>query len=490
MTADESRDRRGGWRAWSPASSARVRIFAAYVVLLAIGLGCAIVFGRREMLVHIDGRIDAELSERVADLQHVAGTGVDPATGRRLTDVAQLLDAGIAMSTPEQNATVIAFLDGRPYARLAGPVPYRLDTDPRLAARWATIGRSRLGSAETPAGELRYAAIPVAALGDGRRGVFVAAIFAGQERAVVGDVTGVLIRTAALVLIVALVIGWVAAGRVLAPVRQVTDLARSITDTDLRRRIPVHGTDEVSRLSVTFNAMLARLERAFALQRSLLDDAGHELRTPITIIRGHLELMGDDPGERKETLELVTDELDRMSRMVDDLLVLATASQPQFLHLAAVDLSRLMADVRAKAVALAPRDWQLIPPPQTTVVLDRQRIIQALMQLAANAVQHTTPADRITLSAQLHEHTGMVSISVTDTGPGVPSAEQQAIFERFHRGSTGRADGSGAGLGLAIVRSIAEAHHGHVELDSVPGHGARFQLVLPTDPGQRIEAPS
>ena len=433
------------------------------------------------MLVHVNHRIDAELNERVADLQGVAAAGVDPANGRRLTGVADLLRSGIAQSAPEQNATVIALLDGRPYARLAGAVPYRIDTDPELVARWAQTARSTFGSASTPAGALRYAAIPVTAPGDKHRGVFVAAIFAGRERAVVGDVTGVLVRTAGAVLIVALVVGWVTAGRVLAPVRQVTDLARSITDTDIRRRIPVHGTDEVSRLAGTFNAMLDRLEQAFALQRNLLDDAGHELRTPITIIRGHLELMGDDPAERKETVALVTDELDRMSRMVDDLLTLARSAQPTFLRFDAVDLRQLLRDVHAKAEALGVRDWQLTEPPAAVAVLDRQRITQAIVQLATNAVQHTEPGDRITLGASLDRAADTVIFTVTDTGPGIPVAEQQAIFERFHRGAVERESSHGAGLGLAIVRSIAEAHGGRVEVHSVPGHGATFRLIVPID---------
>ena len=480
-TADASGTGQAAWRRWSPASSARVRIFAAYVLLLAIGLGCAILFGRREISQHVNHRIDAELGERVADLRAVAKTGVDPTSGRRLTDVAGLLQAGLARSTPEQNAVVIALLDGQPYARLAGPEPYRVEVDKELVARWSATRHSAFGTAATPAGELRYAAIPVTAAGDPHHGVFVAGIFAGRERAVVGDVTGVLVRTSAVVLGVALLVGWITAGRVLSPVRQVTDLARTITDTDIRRRIPVHGSDEVSRLAGTFNAMLDRLEQAFTMQRSLLDDAGHELRTPITIVRGHLELMGDDPVERKETLELVTDELDRMSRMVDDLLTLAKASQPRFLRLDVVDAAALVGDVHAKAAALAPRDWRLEQPPRTTVVVDRQRITQALMQLATNAVRHTGPGDRITIGARIDPTAGTAAFHVEDTGQGIPADEHEAIFERFHRGSATREDGQGAGLGLSIVRSIAEAHGGRVELRSATGRGACFRLIVPLE---------
>lgn len=458
-----------------------MRIFAAYVLLLAIGLACAVVFGRREMLLHVNRRIDAELSERITDFQSLASAGIDPATGRRLTTVNELLSAGIAHSTAEQNATVIALLDGRPYKRLAGPVPFEIDTDAKLVGRWAATAHSMLGSAASPAGALRFAAVPVAVRGDPHKGVFVAAVFASRERAVVGDVTVVLGRTAGVVTAIALVVGWLAAGRVLTPVRQVTQLARSITDTDIRRRIPVRSSDEVSTLASTFNAMLDRLEHAFSLQRGILDDASHELRTPITIVRGHLELMGDDPEDQKETLALVMDELDRMSRMVDDLLTLAKAGQPEYLHVGVIYVDHLMADVHAKAKALAPRDWQLEASPHATVVADGQRITQVLMQLASNAVQHTEPGARITLSAAVDWQQGTVVFAVRDTGAGIPIAEQQVIFERFHRGTTSRPQSTGAGLGLAIVRSIAEAHHGHVEVHSAAGQGAEFRLVLPLD---------
>ncbi len=224
--------------------------------------------------------------------------------------------------------------------------------------------------------------------------------------------------------------------------------------------------------------MLDRLESAFAGQRRFLDDAGHELRTPITIVRGHLELMGDDPQERRETLALVTDELERMSRLVDDVLTLAKAEQPDFLDLETVDVETLSREVFAKAAALAERDWQLGAVGRGMIVADRQRLTQALVQLAQNAVQHTAEGDSIALSSSVTE--GRARFSVRDWGPGVSAAERERIFERFGRGTAARREG--AGLGLAIVRAIAEAHGGGVELESRPGEGARFTLELPLDP--------
>ena len=152
---------------------------------------------------------------------------------------------------------------------------------------------------------------------------------------------------------------WLAAGRALAPLKALSNTARSINDTDLSRRIAVRGNDEIAELGTTFNEMLDRLDYAFTSQRAFMADVSHELRTPITIIRGHLETLGDDPEERREAMAVVADELDRMSRLVDDLLVLARASRPDFLRVEPLDLDLLTHDLFAKARQLGPRDWGL-----------------------------------------------------------------------------------------------------------------------------------
>ncbi len=159
-----------------------------------------------------------------------------------------------------------------------------------------------------------------------------------QARETVRDL--VLVSLASLAL--AGLASWVVAGRILRPVRLVRQTAAEISEQDLTRRIPVEGSDEISGMAATFNAMLDRLEDAFAAQRRFVDDAGHELRTPITVVRGHLELMGDDPVEREQTIALVTQELDRMARIVTDLLALAKADRPDFVRLGEpVDMAQL-----------------------------------------------------------------------------------------------------------------------------------------------------
>jgi signal transduction histidine kinase len=274
------------------------------------------------------------------------------------------------------------------------------------------------------------------------------------------------------------VLAWLVAGRVLAPVRSATETARKLTETDMSQRVPVPaGNDEIADLARTFNAMLDRLESAFRTQRQFLDDAGHELRTPITIIRGHLELEGDDPDERAETRAVVLDELDRMARIVNDLLVLARAEERDFLQREAVDLDVLTTDLLVKARGLADRDWRLSATGHGVVVVDRQRVTQAVMNLLDNAARHTQTGSVIDLGSELVD--GEARLWVADQGPGIAPRDQARIFDRFARSHDARGRSGTAGLGLAIVKSIAEAHGGRVEVHSRPAAGARFTLIIP-----------
>jgi signal transduction histidine kinase len=267
------------------------------------------------------------------------------------------------------------------------------------------------------------------------------------------------------------------ARRILGSVQAVSTSARSISETDLSRRIDVQGDDEIARLAETFNELLARLERAFLAQRAFVDDAGHELRTPITIVRGHLEGLGDDPEERRHTIELVTDELDRMARMVNDLLLMAKAQQPALLRMDLVDVGELTRDVAAKAAALAPRDWRVEAQGDGAIIGDRQRLTQAMVQLAQNAADHTHEGDMIGIGSAVGG--GVARMWVRDTGPGIPPETQERIFERFHRGGTRHSEG--AGLGLPIVKAIAEGHGGSVSAQSVEGEGATFTIEVPVN---------
>jgi two-component system, OmpR family, sensor kinase len=460
-------------------ASFRVRILAGYVGLLAAATILSVFVAREALERRLDQRIDEALVQESRELRQLA-RGNDPETGERFAgDVRRIFEVFLARNVPSRNEAFLTFVGSEPFLRSSQVVPYRLDQDGELVSRWSSLDESERGSVETAAGSVEYLAVPL--VGDGApRGVFVAAIFRDRESGEVSDALRVAAGVGVGMLLIGSVLAWLLADRVLRPVKAVTDTARSISGGDLSRRIPVSGHDEIAVLAQTFNEMLARLETAFKAQQRFVDDAGHELRTPITIVRGHLELVEDDPDERRETLALVLDELDRMARIVDDLLTLAKWEQPDFLAPAPMEVGALVDDVLAKASALGPRDWRLDAFADATIVADRQRITQALMQLAQNAVQHTDEGDEIGLGAYVGE--GEARLWVRDTGPGIPFEEQRHVFDRFYRAdATRRSDG--AGLGLSIVQAIARAHGGRVELSSVPGSGATFALILPAGPG-------
>lgn len=468
--------RRSGRLRGIPASL-RTRIAAFFIAFFALAMGASVLVTYQALQIRLDQRIDGELAQEVAELRRLVD-GNDPADGEPFGNrVRRIFTVYLQRNVPSQNEALITLVDGRPYQRSRQVVPYRLDKDPALVARWAELRVPDRGNVETPAGRVEYLAVPLAA-GAETRGLFVAAIFRDREK---GEVNAAVQAAGAFglaVLLLGSLLAWRLADRVIKPVRELTETARSISETDLSARIPERGRDEVAQLAATFNRMLGRLEGAFESQRRFLDDAGHELKTPLTIVRGHLELLGDDPDERRETVALVMDELDRMTRIVGDVILLAKHEQSDFLELSTVDVASLTDELHAKATALAPRNWVLAHRGRGVIVADRQRLTQAVMQLALNAARHSDTGESITLGSSIAS--GEARFWVRDQGPGIPLEDQQTIFERFQRGAdTPRWEG--AGLGLAIVKAIAEAHRGRVELVSRPGSGAMFTLVVAVD---------
>jgi signal transduction histidine kinase len=471
--AERGRDRRVRW----VPGSLRARIVAWFIGVLALMTLALVLVTYEVLLIRLDQRIDTELQQEAAELRRLA-SGRDPATGEPFgSRVERIFDVFLQRNIPSPNEALITFVAGEPYKRSALVVPYRLDEDPELVARWSRLARTDRSSVLTPVGRVEYLAVPVR-VGLETNGVFVAAIFRDRLREDADSVVFAAGAVGLAVLLLGSLLAWRLADRVVRPVTALTRAARSISETDFSARIPEHGRDEVAQLASTFNDMLDRLERAFASQRRFVDDAGHELRTPLTIVRGHLELLGDDPDEQRETIALVTDELERMGRIVDDLILLAKYEEPDFLDFSAVELAELTDELLAKSSALAPREWVLEERGKGVIIADRQRLTQAVAQLAENAARHGEPGAPIVLGSSLGR--GEARIWVRDRGPGVRPSERAAIFERFRRGA-GRGRSEGSGLGLAIVRTIAEAHHGRVELESEVGVGSTFTIVVPVD---------
>jgi len=474
---------------------ARARILAWYVVLMASSALVSTLAVREILLTRLHERIENSVLLEMEEFRRLL-QGRDPNTGQPFgNDVAAVFDVFLNRNLTEEGEYFLALLDGQLYKASPKELPALLQSQSDFVQEWSQLTTSEHGKIATPAGELLYWAKPVKSpdmLGTNSeftgtrypQAVFVIVRTPSVEGREVIEAVKVVARVSLVVLVMASVLSWIAAGRILAPLRLLTETARSIRDSDLSQRIAVKGEDELAEMAKTFNEMLERLQTAFANQRDFVNDVSHELRTPITIIRGHLELLGNDPEERQATIELVTDELDRMSRFVEDLLLLAKAEQPNFLNLETVEIGTLTEELYAKATALGDRQWQIDAKAAGLIVADRQRVTQMIMNLTQNATQHTQPGDVIALGSAASGQ--QVQFWVRDTGRGIAPADQKRIFKRFTHLSYSERRSEGTGLGLAIVSAIARAHGGQIQLNSTLGQGSQFTVILPFDPPQPL----
>jgi len=458
--------------------STRFRILGFVLLLVLLALLVSTFVTWRLLIAATNERMDSRLLGEIEEFARLTESGVNAATGERFTGVEEVLEFAITFNLAQPNEKFLGYVDGEFAFQSRQQAPVLLSQDPTFSELAGSVRTSQSGLYESGAGEVRYIAVPVTLPGDPTRGVIVGAYFADQERQAADEAARVMLLVGGGTLVVASLAAWIIAGRILRPIRGITDAARQIGETDLSRRIdvPAGPQDEIAELATTFNGMLDRLQGGFDSQRRFLDDVSHELRTPITIVRGHLELLdSQDPQDIADTTALVDDELDRMNRLVTDLLTLARAEQPEFVVPVPTDAGGLTHAIFDKIGALADRRWMLESAAWATVALDPQRITQAMIALAHNATQHTEADDRISLGSRVMD--GNLWLWVSDSGGGLEPGTEGRVFERFGRGDSSRLDG--AGLGLAIVAAIVAAHQGRVAVDSSPGRGATFTLVLP-----------
>lgn len=425
-------------------------------------------------LARVDAQIEDTLTTQVAEFRSILEG--DTATGEPWADVDAAIAAGVARQVPNRFQDVAGLVDGAVVYRPRELEPPQIEDEPELLAAVQGLTEPALGEVSGSNGPLRWAALPVTVQGDPRAGLLLVAVDVGPQRGAVWQQMRTYATASVITLAMVGLVGWALAGRLLRPLRELRDTAERIGETDLSQRLVVDGSDEISELSETFNGMLDRLETAFADQRRFVDDAGHELRTPLTIVSGHLQVMDvDDPVDVAGSRDLVLDEVARMSRMVGDLIVLAKSERPDFVKPQLVDLAVLVPRALDKARGLADREWAMVPGPALRVQADPERVTQALLQLATNAVRHTGPDDTVTFGWRAES--GAAVVWVADTGVGFGDDDPDALFERFARGN--RARGEGSGLGLAIVASIAVAHGGRATARPADGGGAQVEVRLP-----------
>jgi len=309
-------------------------------------------------------------------------------------------------------------------------------------------------------------------------------VIAGQSTRVpqsnVSGVLAFLIISGVATLLAAMVASWLVAGRALRPLREVAATAADIGRTrDFGRRLPTRRSrDEVALLSRSFNAMLAALQDALEAQRRFVADASHELRTPLATIQGNAGLLAHGPAVsddvRRAAAADIAGESERMARLTDRLLTLARADSGLDLKLAPVELRPLVAEVVRQAAAVHPGLEMTLEASELTIDGDADALRQLLWILLDNAARFA----KKTIAVSLHLNGGWARVMVADDGSGVPAAERERVFERFYKRDAART-GSGAGLGLAIARWIAEQHHGRIIAADGPQGGAGFFVDLP-----------
>lgn len=490
-------------------NSVRSRVLATTIVCMALTLALVGGITHYLQLVTLEERIQRDIDQEVSELQRLAergslgpvnglseesGSGSTPVEGEPFRDVDQLLYTFMTTTVPGEYENFMVILDGQPAYEYLGAPRFHLDHPQRLQAvhDHAQPQKTAIFDHELHGETLRIGVIDVSLPTDDRSAYLVVGTDIGSQRALVYDSWWRYVGISAAMLVLGSVVAYFLVGRVTGPITRLREAAENITVDDLRQRVPVAQEDsDVGQLARHFNHMLDRIEEGFVQQRQFLDDAAHELRTPLTILHGNLELMDSHaPEDVEETRGLLLDEINRMNRLVEDLLLLAKSQRLGFIHPQVMDVPSFMESTMERLRALGDRQWVVEGSVQGQIAADRQRLTQAVVQLAANAVKFSRPGDVIALGATWSTAPDDVAAAtkartrkflklwVRDTGIGIAAEDQKRIFERFGRVETGRTV-EGSGLGLAIVAAIAEGHGGTVRLRSELGQGSTFTLWLP-----------
>ena len=461
-------------------SETHTRILLIYGITVLLATAISVPILRFFLLDEVNNRVRANLQAELEAFQ-VEYAAFDTGTFEAEATLMEFVDAFLLDRPLEDDNFYIIILDGELYSSNPRILPSSIQPGSEAMQKWLTLrepSRAAIPVADPEISKVIYKT-SVLEVNNSFRGKFVVAHLAAEERVEMLAAISVLFKFGVLAIVTACLMAWLISQQLLKPIRQLSKMVQNIDESSLTQRLEVKGEGELAILARSFNAMMDRVQDSFDSQRNFINEAGHELRTPITIIQGHLELMEDDPEDRRETIELVMDELARMGRFIHDLTLLAKAERPDFLQKETIDLGVLTAELFNKVTALAERNWRLSGVGQGRLLVDRQRITAAIVNLAQNATQHTQPTDTIELGSILTE--GQVQFWVRDSGEGISPADQKRIFERFARGANSDRRIEGVGLGLAIVKAIAEAHGGHIELVSQPGAGSTFSLILPIE---------
>ncbi|HEX4114844.1 MAG TPA: HAMP domain-containing sensor histidine kinase [Solirubrobacteraceae bacterium] len=477
----------------------RLGVWVAFVVLFSSAVTFVVVYRDTgsELRHQIDSEISGESSELlralVSSADHKPRQVAEQATryirGQPFGPSSTLLFAIVAGAPTSSNRPELFTAEGPDH----GETVLEQDHENQLATKLKVVhdGYSTLRLPDV--GNLRLLERSFTLPGGTR-----VTVGAGEPLAAVAhaqdSVARAFLLAGALALLGALVAAYVTGTRVSRPLRRMAEVAARVDAGDLHPRI--HGVSgeavELRVLADAFNHMLDRLTEAFAGQRAFVADASHELRTPLTVISGQLEVLAAQTApsepEVRRVERLVQAEIARITRLVDDLLLLAKAEQTEFLRTQSIELPEYVRELWDGMSLIAVRRFELGTVPHGVLDADPDRLAQVLRNLIANAIEHTAEVEGL-VRMEVEDLGGeWIRFAVEDDGRGIDPQERERIFDRFHRTDTARDRASGGtGLGLAIVRAIAQAHGGRVTATTGRAGGARIELRLA---GFRARGPS
>jgi signal transduction histidine kinase len=468
-------DARPGPRSWFWRTTKRAgtafRLASLHAIVLA-----AVLTGSILALLHTTtlGVHSIAIGQLNAELQSFQQAAAKRNAGESLRQVSAHYLSSHAV--PNQNLVEVAAPGQWALADAGGSA---IASDTRVVALSAVIpSHTRLLERQIAGHDLEIVVSPIRSYA-GPSGVFVAAVNMDQLKPAGSAAFRLALAEGAIALIAGVTSAYLLLRRLLRRIGGITMAAEHIGSDRVGERLGDQGTsDEVGQLAASFDSMLDRIESAVNAQHELLSDVSHQLRTPLTVARGHLEVLErtgiTDEAEVRETVNVAIDELDRMDALIERLLQLGRAREPLSRDVHDVDLRAFCTDIVMSCRVLADRQWLLDPVPDEVVRFDETEVRGAVLNLIDNSVRATSPGDAVALSASLDHQE--LRLSVDDSGPGIAEADREAVLDRFAR--LGHRPPGGAGLGLAIASAVCAGHGGRVEIGDSPLGGARVTLVI------------
>ena len=473
-------------RRWVP-RGIRLRLVVAISAVSVAAVAASFFALHATTAANLRSRIDRELNEQYAEFQQRVldggrvrdPTSLGAASNRFVAGQRYHPEARIYLISP-QGLSPVTNQAGIVDEELAESHPGNTESDEAGTAGIVSAGDGLTTVSTDETGKLRVLTEPIVN-GGTKIGTFrVADPLTSVDQALASFRNKfIAVGIGALVLSVAIAI-WLA-NLISRPLRRMAAVTSAVDSGDLTHRFDYSGEDEVGVLAESFNHMLDRLEEGFRLQREFVSDASHELRSPLTVLRGRIEQLADHSGDREEVTaearELMR-EVRRMERLTDDMLTLAKAERGGLIQRRRVPIDDFVEDLRRDLPLLGPRRYTVNTSIHGDLQADPDRLAQVLRNLVTNAVRHTSPDGHVEVSITSGDGTAL--FAVRDDGVGIEPEQLGRIFDRFHRTDEGRSRAEGgSGLGLAIAKAIVEAHGGSIAAESRPGAGATVRVTVP-----------